>query len=108
MSKQGQTGESGPSQPKDGAENATPAPFSIALESRGNTIQLLPAGRFAATDGSGRPKGLDGWFIDAEIAAELIERNRAIAAGAVDFIAVEPFHVLSLLRTLEETLRLFG
>lgn len=37
-----------------------------------------------------------------------LKRNRAIAAGAVDFIAVEPFHVLSLLRTLEETLRLFG
>lgn len=37
-----------------------------------------------------------------------LKRNRAIAAGAVDFIVVEPFHVLSLLRTLEETLRLFG
>lgn len=37
-----------------------------------------------------------------------LKRNRAIAAGAVDFIAVEPFHVLRLLRTLEETLNLFG
>lgn len=37
-----------------------------------------------------------------------LKRNRAIAAGAVDFIAVEPFHVLKLLRTLEETLALFG
>lgn len=74
MSNQGHMGESGPSRPKDGAGNTAPAPFSIALESRGNTIQLLPAGRFAAKDGSGRPQGLDGWFIDAEIAAELIEK----------------------------------
>tara|TARA_R110001583_G_scaffold195501_2_gene374412 strand:+ start:17091 stop:18101 length:1011 start_codon:yes stop_codon:yes gene_type:complete len=74
MSKKGHPGASGPSQPTEGAEDTTPAPFSIALESRSNTIQLLPSGRFAATDGSGRPNGLEGWFINAEIAAELIEK----------------------------------
>lgn len=37
-----------------------------------------------------------------------LKRNRAIAAGAIDFISVEPFHVLALMRTLEETLRMFA
>lgn len=37
-----------------------------------------------------------------------LKRNRAIMAGAVDFLVVEPFHVLSVLRALDETLRLFA
>ena len=37
-----------------------------------------------------------------------LKRNRAIMAGAVDFLVVEPFHVLTVLHTLDETLRLFG
>lgn len=37
-----------------------------------------------------------------------LKRNRAIAAGAVDHLVVEPFHVLSVLRTLEGTLALFS
>ena len=37
-----------------------------------------------------------------------LKRNRAIAAGAVDHLAVEPFHVLSVLRTLDATLALFN
>ena len=37
-----------------------------------------------------------------------LKRNRAMAAGAVDYLVVEPFHVLSVLRTLDETLRLFS
>jgi CheY-like chemotaxis protein len=37
-----------------------------------------------------------------------LKRNRAIAAGAVDFIAVEPFKILSVMRSLEETLKLFS
>lgn len=37
-----------------------------------------------------------------------LRRNRAIAAGAVDFIAFEPFHVLKVMKALEETLRMFA
>lgn len=37
-----------------------------------------------------------------------LKRNRAIAAGAVDYLSVEPFHVLSVMRTMEATLKLFG
>ena len=33
---------------------------------------------------------------------------RAIAAGAVDFICVEPFNVLKVMRTIEDTLKMFG
>jgi hypothetical protein len=43
----------------------------------------------------------------SEEEAEL-KRNRAVAAGAVDHLVVEPFHVLSVLRTLDDTLKLFG
>ncbi|MFN7958738.1 MAG: hypothetical protein U0P46_10535 [Holophagaceae bacterium] len=35
-----------------------------------------------------------------------LKRNRAVAAGAVDFLAVEPFHVLSVIRALDQTLKL--
>jgi CheY-like chemotaxis protein len=37
----------------------------------------------------------------------VLKRNRAVAAGAVDFLVVEPFRVLSVLRTLDDTLKLF-
>jgi CheY-like chemotaxis protein len=37
----------------------------------------------------------------------LLKRNRAIAAGAVDFISVDPFRILAVMRTLEQTLALF-
>jgi CheY-like chemotaxis protein len=37
-----------------------------------------------------------------------LKRNRAVAAGAVDHLVVEPFHVLSVLRVLDDTLKLFG
>lgn len=37
-----------------------------------------------------------------------LKRNRAIAAGAVDFISVEPFHVLRIMKAIEDTLRMFG
>lgn len=74
MNKQGQAGASSPSEKKDDAGSSTPAPFSIALKSHGNTIQIFPAGLFSSNDGTGRPDGLDGWFIDAEIAAELNEK----------------------------------
>ena len=38
----------------------------------------------------------------------LLKRNRAIAAGAVDFISVDPFRILAVMRSLEETLVLFS
>ena len=37
-----------------------------------------------------------------------LKRNRAIAAGAVDYLVVDPFKVLNLLRSLDDTLRLFA
>ena len=38
---------------------------------------------------------------------EDLKRNRAMAAGAVEYIAVEPFKILSVLRKLDETIKLF-
>jgi CheY-like chemotaxis protein len=36
-----------------------------------------------------------------------LKRNRAVAAGAVDHLVIEPFHVLAVLQTLDQTLKLF-
>ena len=36
-----------------------------------------------------------------------LKRNRAIAAGAVDFISVDPFKILAVMRNIEQTLSLF-
>jgi CheY-like chemotaxis protein len=38
---------------------------------------------------------------------ESLKRHHAVAAGAVDYVAVEPFRILAILRKLDETLRLF-
>ena len=48
------------------------ATLSILIPAADAEVQLLPAGRFRAADGSGRPVGLAGWYIDAEIAGRLI------------------------------------
>jgi CheY-like chemotaxis protein len=37
-----------------------------------------------------------------------VKRNRAIAAGAVDFLVIEPFNVLKVMRAIDETLRMFA
>ena len=37
-----------------------------------------------------------------------LKRNRALGAGAVDYLSVEPFHVLTVIRVLDQTLRLFA
>jgi CheY-like chemotaxis protein len=37
-----------------------------------------------------------------------LKRNRAVAAGAVDQLVIEPFKVLTVIRTLDDTLKLFG
>ena len=36
-----------------------------------------------------------------------LKRNRAMAAGAVDYIPIEPFKILTVLRKLDETIKLF-
>ena len=36
-----------------------------------------------------------------------LKRNRALAAGAVDYMPVEPFRILAVLRKLDETFKLF-
>ena len=38
---------------------------------------------------------------------EALKRHRAVAAGAVEYVVVEPFRILAILRKLDETLRLF-
>jgi CheY-like chemotaxis protein len=38
---------------------------------------------------------------------EALKRHHAVAAGAVDYLAVEPFRILAILRKLDDTLRLF-
>ncbi len=38
---------------------------------------------------------------------EAKKRHHALAAGAVDYVAVEPFRILSILRKLDDTMRLF-
>jgi len=38
---------------------------------------------------------------------EALKRNRALSFGAVDYLPVEPFKILAVLRKLDETLRLF-
>lgn len=39
---------------------------------------------------------------------EELKRNRFIASGAVDFLPVEPFRILTVLRKIDETLKLFA
>lgn len=36
-----------------------------------------------------------------------LKRNRALAAGAVDYLPIEPFKILSVLRKLDDTLKMF-
>ncbi len=45
-------------------------------------------------------------LMGSEDDAEL-KRNRAIAAGAIDFLVVEPFNVLKIMKGIDETLRMF-
>ena len=36
-----------------------------------------------------------------------LKRNRALAAGAVGYLPVDPFRILAVLKSLDDTLRLF-
>ncbi|HEY3400485.1 MAG TPA: hypothetical protein VGK03_07615 [Geothrix sp.] len=38
---------------------------------------------------------------------EALKRHRAVSAGAVDYLTVEPFRILAILRKLDDTLKLF-
>ncbi|HLP29883.1 MAG TPA: hypothetical protein VK150_00890, partial [Geothrix sp.] len=38
---------------------------------------------------------------------EAKKRHHSVTAGAVDYVAVEPFKILAILRRLDETLQLF-
>lgn len=38
---------------------------------------------------------------------EAMKRHRAVSAGAVDYLAMEPFRILAILRKLDDTLKLF-
>ena len=53
------------------------ATLSLALPAADTEVQLLPAGRFRAADGSGRPVRVAGWYIDAAIAGRLIAEASA-------------------------------
>ena len=55
------------------------AALSFKLTPGNAAIQLLPAGVFRATDGSGRPADAPHWKIDAAVAARLVARVAAKA-----------------------------
>ena len=59
--------------------------------------------RLVQEEGCPLPILMAGSSEDAEL-----KRNRAVAAGAVDHLVVEPFQILSVLRTLDSTLSLFS
>ncbi|OON62291.1 hypothetical protein B0920_02090 [Massilia sp. KIM] len=60
-------------------QHLAPQPFGIAACALAITpnreIQLLPAGKFAGQDG--RPHDAPGWYMDAELAARLIEAAKS-------------------------------
>jgi len=62
------------------------AVLSVALgdsEAHAGEIQVLPAGKFRAADGSGRPEDVEAWHVDAEIAADLIRKFEAKSTDVV-------------------------
>lgn len=64
------------------SHTALVAALSVSLTAGAapSEVRLLPAGRFAATDGSGRPEGIPGgWLLDDAAAAQLI----AAASGRI-------------------------
>lgn len=63
----------------DNPKQTSVAALSLELKPGSAAIQLLPAGVFRATDGSGRPADAPHWKIDAAIAARLVSRVAAKA-----------------------------
>lgn len=58
--------------------------------------------QLAGPEGCPLPLLICGSEEDAEV-----KRNRAIAAGAVDYLVVDPFNVLKVMKAVDETLKLF-
>lgn len=48
--------------------------LSFDLPTAGKAVRILPAGQFRSADGSGRPLDAPAWYIDAELAAQLVAR----------------------------------
>ncbi|MBI2278188.1 MAG: phage protease [Dechloromonas sp.] len=55
------------------------AALSVQFKTAGQAMQLLPAGEFRSTDGSGRPHDVPSWRMDGAIAARLMARLAAKA-----------------------------
>jgi phage I-like protein len=53
------------------------AVLSFQLDPVAKAVRLLPAGLFRSADGSGRPEGIPGWTIDADLARQVIARANA-------------------------------
>lgn len=53
------------------------AALAFEITTTGNTIQLLPAGKFKASDG--RPFECDSWFLDADLAQSVIAKANSSA-----------------------------
>lgn len=53
------------------------AALSLSVQPLGDGAQLLiPDGQFRSSDGSGRPEGVPGWRLNAQLAAEVIAARR--------------------------------
>ncbi|MFZ5483491.1 MAG: phage protease [Pseudomonadota bacterium] len=53
--------------------------LSFQIDASGKPFRLLPAGKFRAADGSGRPGDVEAWYIDADLARQVIARAQARA-----------------------------
>jgi hypothetical protein len=90
-------------------------PLGAGLSEWGKTMLLLIHQRLRLTSGleltrqvtqsEGCP--LPVLLVGSEDDAE-VKRNRAIAAGAIDFLVIDPFNVVKVMRGIDETLRLFS
>lgn len=59
------------------------AACAVRLKSKGNEVQLMPAGDFRAIDG--RPTGVDAWRLNAKIAAEVIAASGRQSRIVIDY-----------------------
>ncbi len=75
----------------------------ILLHRMRTASPLEVAKQLTQAEGCPLPVIVVGTEEDAEV-----KRNRAVAAGAVDYLTIDPFHVLKVLRTLDDTLKLFS
>lgn len=59
------------------------ATCAVQLKSKGNEVQLMPAGAFRAIDG--RPRDIDAWHLDAKIAAAVIAASALKNRIVIDY-----------------------